>query len=233
MTENGGGGIVSMLSGSGPVVILVLCLLIVFSILSWAIIAMKFLAVTKSTRESGDFLSSFFEVQNVDRLFASSENYRNGSLPRVFRAGYVAYSSMRDKCTDSQLRERIALAVKRELNAESKRLSRFVPFLATVGNTAPFIGLFGTVWGIMSSFQNIGLMKSASLAAVAPGISEALIATATGLVAAIPAVMGYNYLTQKIGQIERDLEDFTPDFIDAYPVSSMTASASERGESDR
>ena len=216
MTENGGGGIVSMLSGSGPVVILVLCLLIVFSILSWAIIAMKFLAIRKSIRESGDFMESFFDVKDVDRLFASSENFRNGSLPRVFRAGYIEYSSMRDKSTVSQLRDRIALAVKRELNAESKRLTHLVPFLATVGNTAPFIGLFGTVWGIMSSFQNIGLMKSASLAAVAPGISEALIATATGLVAAIPAVMGYNYLTQKIGQVERDLEDFTPDFIDAY-----------------
>ncbi len=216
MTENGGGWIVSMLSGSGPVVILVLCLLIVFSILSWAIIAMKFLAIRKSIRESGDFMESFFDVKDVDRLFASSENFRNGSLPRVFRAGYIEYSSMRDKSTVSQLRDRIALAVKRELNAESKRLTHLVPFLATVGNTAPFIGLFGTVWGIMSSFQNIGLMKSASLAAVAPGISEALIATATGLVAAIPAVMGYNYLTQKIGQVERDLEDFTPDFIDAY-----------------
>ena len=216
MTENGGGGIVSMLSGSGPVVILVLCVLIVFSILSWAIIAMKSLAIRRSIRESGDFMDSFFDVKAADRLFASSENFRNGSLPRVFRAGYIEYSSMRDKSTVSQLRDRIALAVKRELNAESKRLTHLVPFLATVGNTAPFIGLFGTVWGIMSSFQNIGLMKSASLAAVAPGISEALIATATGLVAAIPAVMGYNYLTQKIGQVERDLEDFTPDFIDAY-----------------
>jgi biopolymer transport protein TolQ len=84
-----------------------------------------------------------------------------------------------------------------------------------VGNTAPFIGLFGTVWGIMSSFQNIGLMKSASLAAVAPGISEALIATATGLVAAIPAVMGYNYFTHQIGQIERDMEDFSADFVNS------------------
>jgi biopolymer transport protein TolQ len=216
MNENAGGGIASMLMGSGPVVIAVLAVLIMFSIVSWAIIAFKFGYVRKSIRESQDFLDSFFEVQNVDRTFALSENFRTGSLPRVFRAGYIEYSSMRDKSTATQLRERIALAVKREVNAESRRLTHLVPFLATVGNTAPFIGLFGTVWGIMSSFQNIGLMKSASLAAVAPGISEALIATATGLVAAIPAVMGYNYLTQKIGQVERDLEDFASDFIDAY-----------------
>jgi biopolymer transport protein TolQ len=216
MTENAGGGIVSMVTGAGPVVIAVLIVLIIFSIISWAIIAYKFGFVRKSISESQDFLDTFFEVRDADRLFASSENFRNGSLPRVFRAGYVEYSAMRDKSTIAQLRERITLAVKREVNAESKRLTHLVPFLATVGNTAPFIGLFGTVWGIMSSFQNIGLMKSASLAAVAPGISEALIATATGLVAAIPAVIGYNYFTQQIGQIERDLEDFVPDFIDSY-----------------
>jgi biopolymer transport protein TolQ len=216
MTENPGNGILSMLTASGPVVIAVLLILVLFSILSWAIIAFKFGVVRKSQQESQDFLDSFFDQKNVDRLFASSENFRNGSLPRAFRAGYIEYTAMRDKSTSSQLKERIALAIKREVNAESKRLTHLVPFLATVGNTAPFIGLFGTVWGIMSSFQNIGLMKSASLAAVAPGISEALIATATGLVAAIPAVMGYNYLTQKIGQVERDLEDFAPDFIDAF-----------------
>lgn len=214
MSEHANGGIVSLITGSGPVVVMVLLVLLAFSIVSWAIIAWKFGFVRKSMRESQDFLDSFFDLQHADKLFAASESYRNGSLPRVFRAGYIEYSAMRDRSA-SKLRERIMLAVKREVNAESKRLTRMVPFLATVGNTAPFIGLFGTVWGIMSSFQNIGLMKSASLAAVAPGISEALIATATGLVAAIPAVMGYNYFTQQIGQIERDMEDFAPDFVDS------------------
>ncbi|ACF11057.1 protein TolQ [Chlorobaculum parvum NCIB 8327] len=216
MPEQVSGGIVSMIAGSGPVVLMVLLILVLFSILSWAIIAWKFGMVRKSKKESQDFLDSFFELQNTDRLFATSESFRSGSLPRVFRAGYIEYSSMRNRGDDARLKEHIRRAVKREVNTESKRLSRLVPFLATVGNTAPFIGLFGTVWGIMSSFQNIGLMKSASLAAVAPGISEALVATATGLVAAIPAVIGYNYLTSEIGQIERDLEDFVPDFVESY-----------------
>ncbi len=216
MLEHASGGIVSMIAGSGPVVVMVLLVLILFSIISWAIIAWKFGFVRKSMNESQDFLDSFFDLRNADKLFAASENYRNGSLARVFRAGYIEYSGMRDRATASNVKERIMLAVKREVNAESKRLTHMVPFLATVGNTAPFIGLFGTVWGIMSSFQNIGLMKSASLAAVAPGISEALVATATGLVAAIPAVMGYNYLTHQIGQIERDMEDFALDFVDSY-----------------
>ncbi|NTU52208.1 MAG: protein TolQ [Chlorobiaceae bacterium] len=216
MSEQAGERIVSMIAGSGPVVIMVLSVLIVFSIMSWAIIAWKFGQVRRSMKESQVFLDSFFDHQKPERLFTTSENYRNGSLPRVFRAGYIEFGSMRERVGDLHKKERIMLAVKRAVNAESKRLTHMVPFLATVGNTAPFIGLFGTVWGIMSSFQNIGLMKSASLAAVAPGISEALVATATGLVAAIPAVMGYNYLTHQIGQIERDLEDFVPDFIDSY-----------------
>ncbi|AAM71872.1 MAG TPA: protein TolQ [Chlorobaculum sp.] len=216
MLEHASGGIVSMIAGSGPVVVMVLLVLILFSIISWAIIAWKFGFVRKSMNESQDFLDSFFDLRNADKLFAASENYRNSSLARVFRAGYIEYSGMRDRATASNVKERIMLAVKREVNAESKRLTHMVPFLATVGNTAPFIGLFGTVWGIMSSFQNIGLMKSASLAAVAPGISEALVATATGLVAAIPAVMGYNYLAHQIGQIERDMEDFALDFVDSY-----------------
>jgi biopolymer transport protein TolQ len=216
MLEHASGGIVSMIAGSGPVVVMVLLVLILFSIISWAIIAWKFGFVRKSMNESQDFLDSFFDLRNADKLFAVSENYRNSSLARVFRAGYIEYSAMRDRANASHVKERITLAVKREVNAESKRLTHMVPFLATVGNTAPFIGLFGTVWGIMSSFQNIGLMKSASLAAVAPGISEALVATATGLVAAIPAVMGYNYLTHQIGQIERDMEDFALDFVDSF-----------------
>jgi biopolymer transport protein TolQ len=216
MTENAAGGIVSMVMGSGAVVLMVLGVLLAFSILSWTIIVIKFGYIKRSISESQDFLDSFFELQSVDKLYSLSENFRNGSLPRVFRAGYIEYSSLREKSTITHLKERITLSVKREVNAESRRLTHLVPFLATVGNTAPFIGLFGTVWGIMSSFQNIGLMKSASLAAVAPGISEALIATAAGLVAAIPAVIAYNYFTQQISLVERDLEDFAPDFVEAY-----------------
>lgn len=216
MFDQASTGMVSMITGSGPVVILVLTVLTVFSIVSWAIIAWKFTQIRRSMKESGDFLDSFFDHQNPERLFELTENTRHGALPRVFRAGYIEYSALRDRFGNVQKKERITLALKRAVNVESKRLTLMVPFLATVGNTAPFIGLFGTVWGIMNSFHTIGLMKSASLAVVAPGISEALVATATGLVAAIPSVMGYNYLTHQIDLIERDLEDFVPDFVDSY-----------------
>jgi biopolymer transport protein TolQ len=205
-------GIFGLISDAGPVVLFVLFVLLLFSIVSWAIIAYKFGSIRKSLTESSVFLDYFFEVYNVEKIFTESERYRNGSLPRVFRAGYVEYRSSSQQDDSKQSRARVARAIKREANAESKRLSSLVPFLATVGNTAPFIGLFGTVWGIMNSFQNIGLTQSASLAAVAPGISEALVATAAGLAAAIPAVIAYNYFTQQIGIIERDLEEFSPDF---------------------
>ena len=209
-------GIFGLLSDAGPIVLFVLSVLLSFSIVSWAIIAFKFDYIRKSLSESRAFLDFFFEMYNVDKAFSASENYRKGSLPRVFRSGYIEYRSLGDKADIRQVRARIARAVKREANAESKRLSSLVPFLATVGNTAPFIGLFGTVWGIMTSFHNIGTTQSASLAAVAPGISEALIATAAGLAAAIPAVMGYNFFTHQIGIIERDLEEFSPEFVAAF-----------------
>jgi len=178
-------GIFGLFSDAGPVVLMVLSILLAFSVISWAIIAFKFGYLRKSLRESRLFLDYFFAVSNVDKVFTECENFRTGSLPRVFRACYIEYRSLGDKSDLRQGRARIARAMKREVNAENKRLSTLVPFLATVGNTAPFIGLFGTVWGIMNSFQNIGMTQSASLAAVAPGISEALIATAAGLAAAI------------------------------------------------
>ena len=209
-------GIFGLLSDAGPVVLMVLSVLLSFSIISWAIIAFKFGYLRKSLRESKAFLDYFFEVYNVDKVFTESENFRHGSLPRVFRSGYIEYRALGDKVDIRQARARVARAVKREVNAENKRLSTLVPFLATVGNTAPFIGLFGTVWGIMNSFHNIGQTQSASLAAVAPGISEALIATAAGLAAAIPAVIGYNFFTQQIGIIERDLEEFSPECVAAF-----------------
>ena len=209
-------GIFGLLSDAGAVVLMVLSVLLMFSIISWAIIAFKFGYLRKSLRESKAFLDYFFEVYNVDKAFTESERFRNGSLPRVFRSGYIEYRALGDKGDIRQARARIARAVKREVNAESKRVSTLVPFLATVGNTAPFIGLFGTVWGIMNSFHTIGLTQSASLAAVAPGISEALIATAAGLAAAIPAVIAYNFFTQQISIIERDLEEFSPEFVAAF-----------------
>lgn len=210
-------GIPGIVAHADVVVLAVLLVLVTFSVVSWAIIAFKFGSIHKSAKESEEFLGYFFDADNVEKAFAKSEQYHTGALPAIFRAGYIAARGMEVKGGSSGMaRDRVALVVKKEGNLQSKKLGHLVPFLATVGNTAPFIGLFGTVWGIMTSFHNIGLTQSASLATVAPGLSEALVATAVGLAAAIPAVMGYNYLTQQISSIERDIEEFSSDFVTAF-----------------
>ena len=114
-------------------------------------------------------------------------------------------------------------ALRRATNTEITRITQMVPFLATAGNTAPFIGLFGTVWGIMNSFHGIGLRGSATLAVVAPGISEALIATAAGLAAAIPSVIAFNYFMQKIKIIETELQSFSADFLNIIERDILSA----------
>ena len=209
-------GFFSLLANAGPVVLFVLAVLLLFSVFSWAIIIMKARSIDKAVSESRSFLDYFFDVSSIDKVFGETENYRNGPLARVFRAGYIEYRALEDLKEPVRAEERISRAVRREANEETKSLSRFVPFLATVGNTAPFIGLFGTVWGIMNSFMSIGVTQSASLATVAPGIAEALVATAAGLAAAIPAVIAYNYFTQQINSIERDLEDFSGEFVKSF-----------------
>ena len=209
-------GFFSLLADTGPVVLFVLVLLLLFSVVSWAIIIIKAGSIRKATRESRDFLDYFFDVSSIDNVFGETENYRNSPLARVFRAGYIEYRALGDLKDPGRAEERISRTVRREANEETRNLFRYVPFLATVGNTAPFIGLFGTVWGIMNSFMSIGVTQSASLATVAPGIAEALVATAAGLAAAIPAVMAYNHFTQQVNSIERDIDDFSGEFIKSF-----------------
>lgn len=208
-------GVLGLVSDAGPVVLFVLAVLLLYSIVSWAIMAFKFRILRKSLKESRMFLDFFFEASSVEQLYMESEHYRHGALAKIFRSGYTEYRALESRNDTAHARQRISRAIKREANAENKHLASLVSFLATVGNTAPFIGLFGTVWGIMTSFHTIGLSQSASLSVVAPGISEALVATAAGLAAAIPAVIGYNYFSQQISMIERDIEEFSPEFVAA------------------
>jgi len=123
--------------------------------------------------------------------------------------------------------ENIKRTLRRSVSAELTGLNKAVPFLATTGNTTPFIGLFGTVWGIMNSFRSIGLKGSATLAAVAPGISEALIATAAGLAAAIPAVVAYNYFASKIQVMESEMHNFSADFLNLVERELIISQGSE------
>lgn len=219
-----------MVSNAGLMVQFVMLLLLFFSISSWAIILIKYRYIMKSFRESARFTDYFWKSRDLSNAFAKAKQLRSSPVARIFSVGYLELKKLSKSgvpmsqsksasVDDSSLgsmfsgTDNVKRSLRRAINTEMTRMTQMVPFLATTGNTAPFIGLFGTVWGIMNSFHGIGLKGSASLAVVAPGISEALIATAAGLAVAIPAVIAFNYFTQRIRIMESELQSFSADFI--------------------
>lgn len=206
-----------LILGAGPVVKLVLAVLVYFSVVSWAIIFYKFLVVQRAARDSERFLSFFWTKKRLDVVSQSIGDFPHSPLAVLFREGYQellrGQKGGDDDTGDFRAADNVARALRRATTSETQRLERYLTFLATTGSTAPFIGLFGTVWGIMDSFRGIGATGSASLAVVAPGISEALVATAIGLVAAIPAVMGYNHFANKVNVLTGEMDNFSQEFI--------------------
>jgi biopolymer transport protein TolQ len=207
---------------SGPLAFFVLVLLVVFSIGSWAIIVVKFMALRAAQKGSAEFLEHFWQSKRLDEIFTRTEQMAASPLAQVFRAGYQelvkvkqreAAAAEKGKVQIGDGVENVERALRRAALAEMTELERLVPLLATVGSTSPFIGLFGTVIGIMKSFGEIGAAGSANLATVAPGISEALIATAAGLLAAIPAVIAFNAFNSRIKVLGSEMESFSSDFM--------------------
>ncbi|WP_432819520.1 protein TolQ [Trichloromonas sp.] len=207
---------------AGPVVKLVLLFLVYFSVVSWAIIFYKFLVIHRATRDSDQFLDFFWAKKRFDAINQGLRDYPNSPLTVLFREGYQELLKIQGRrpgeeeghlSTDLGGAENVARALRRATTLETHRLEKFTTTLATTGSTAPFVGLFGTVWGIMDAFRGIGESGSASLAVVAPGISEALVATAIGLVAAIPAVMGYNHFMHKVNVLTGEMDNFSQEFL--------------------
>ena len=216
--------IFQMISNSGLMVQFVLLLLLFFSITSWAIILIKFRYIRRAMKESDFFLDFFWKSRDLADAFNKAKQLQGSPIARVFRIGYVELKKLSQSGAgigaNAQTStgtfsgtDNIERSLRRATSTEVTHLSQLVPFLATTGNTTPFIGLFGTVWGIMNSFHGIGMKGSASLAVVAPGISEALIATAAGLAVAIPAVIAFNHFMNKIRIIESELQSFSADFL--------------------
>ena len=224
--------IVSMIRNAGPVVQFVMLLLLFFSIMSWAIILIKYRYIRRAYKESAEFTDFFWKSRDLSNAFAKAKQLPGSPVARIFRIGYVELKKLSQSTTpvssavaqsvggksmslDARFTgtDNIKRALRRAITTEMTRVSQMVPFLATTGNTAPFIGLFGTVWGIMHSFAGIGQKGSANLAVVAPGISEALVATAAGLAAAIPAVIAFNFFMSKINVVESELQSFSADFL--------------------
>lgn len=217
-------GIFYLLSEAGPVVKFVMLLLLFFSITSWAIIFIKFRYIRSAFKESAEFTDIFWQCRNLADAFSKAKALRSSPVARIFITAYMEMARSdgqesgkkqlsRSKKTYLQTIGSIKRSTNRSIGVEVRRLVQLVPFLATAGNTAPFIGLFGTVWGIMNTFQGIGISGSASLVVVAPGISEALIATAAGLAVAIPSVIAYNYFTDRIRVLDSELQSFSSDLI--------------------
>jgi biopolymer transport protein TolQ len=210
-------------AGTGLVVKIVLIILIYFSVVSWTIIFFKLLQVYRANSESERFLEFFWKTKRFDLIYAQLDRFANSPLSVMFNEGYGELKKLMEKgehpeepdgiSTDLGGIDNIARALRRATTSEITRLEKYLTFLATTGATAPFIGLFGTVWGIMTAFKGIGETGSASLAVVAPGIAEALIATAIGLVAAIPAVMGYNHFQHKIKVVISEMDSFSTEFL--------------------
>lgn len=213
-----------MLTGSGLVVQSVLYLLIVFSILSWAVIFLKAREVQTARHQSVRFTEIFWDTKNLTSIHTASQELRQSPVAQVFRSGYQELLRLTrsrrqggglDGGEDTDLGgvDNVERAMRRAMRQEVVRLETRLTFLATTASAAPFIGLFGTVWGIMNAFLGLSATQSSSIQAVAPGIAEALIATATGLVAAIPAVIAYNHFAGQIRVLSSEMENFASEFL--------------------
>lgn len=198
--------IIQLILQAGYVVKAVFLVLLIFSIVSWAIIFYKWRLFSMADKESGNFIRIYSSTLDPKDLYISTKRFTISPLASLFRSVY-SEKTYSDK-------DELKRMLKRYSVLEASKLERYLNFLATTGSTTPFIGLFGTVWGIMNTFRGIGGAGSASLAVVAPGIAEALIATALGLVAAIPAVVAYNYYLSRANRMIVELEDFSEELVD-------------------
>lgn len=218
-------GVFDLISQSGIVAKFVLLLLLGASIYCWAIIVTKWKLIQTAQKQNEKFINLFWNGKNIEEIATKSEKFPQSPIAQVFKNGVkelkkLSGSDIQAQTTAEKV-DSIYRALIRASTSEITVLEKHVSWLATTASAAPFVGLFGTVWGIMNSFQNIGATGAANLAVVAPGISEALITTATGIGAAIPAVIGYNYFAGQIRKIATDMECFSQDFINIIHRSLM------------
>jgi biopolymer transport protein TolQ len=231
--EAGPAGPIGLVRHASPEAQVVLVILVLFSIASWAIILYKLWSFRRAERESARFLDVFRRSSKFSEVHAVCKSLEHSPLVGLFQAAYaelnsqlrhssgavpapaVAGGSPSAAVARPTIRSLQALdrALLRASTAEVNKLERRVPFLATTASITPFIGLFGTVWGIMTAFEEIGRLGSTNLATVAPGIGEALIATAAGLFAAIPAVYFYNHFAQRVKLFASEMDDFSLEFL--------------------
>lgn len=204
---------IQLILQAGLVVKGVLLILLFFSVVSWAIIFFKQRYFSKANKESEQFLRAYRSSRDAKGLYQATRSLTISPIANLFRAVYTDEIHKEKSETKRLLKRYGAL--------ETAKLEKYLNFLATTGSATPFIGLFGTVWGIMNSFRGIGVTGAASLAVVAPGIAEALIATAAGLAAAIPAVIAYNYYLSMARRMIIEMEDFSEEILDFFTKDNI------------
>jgi len=232
-------GVLELIWNAGPVAKLVLAVLLFFSIVSWALIVEKWWQFRRVRRQTLGFIKVFREGRRPSMVQMAAKKFRESPLAQLYAAAYQEVAGIPevaehmledvDEGVTQERLESVHRALRRAAGLEVAQLERYLPFLATTASSTPFIGLFGTVWGIMSAFHGIGAQGSASLAVVAPGISEALIATAAGLGAAIPAVIGYNYFVNRVKHWATEMDGFTLDLLNllSRPVPKAARAAKD------
>jgi len=214
--------VVQMISQAGIVAKMVLALLLGISIFSWAIILLKFKTFRASQRESRRFLAIYQETKDFADLYSSCNLLRRSSLVKLFKAGYLELQQIRKEMLSKKIAgeldlpadladwiEEVEALLQRVTAAEMASLEKYLVFLATISTSAPLIGLFGTVWGVMNAFRSIGTQGFASIGAVAPGVAEALVTTVAGLATAIPASIFYNYFVNRVKLLILEMETFS------------------------
>ncbi len=202
--------LVSLFLRADIVVKLVMIILVAFSIYSWAIIFDKIRLFRKINKSAEEFEEKFWKSKSAETFYNNLPSGTSDPMAELFKSSMQMVMKSRSK---SNLSERLAGVLEANIEKQMTNVDKNYTFLATVGSTAPFIGLFGTVWGIMNSFQSIAISRNTSLAIVAPGIAEALFATALGLLAAIPAVVAYNKFSNDSKKYSQKLENFSKKFI--------------------
>ena len=203
----------SLFFRADPIVKLVIVGLFISSIWSWAIIINKIKMIKKMNNVTKKFEDLFWSTSSLEDLYTKTESKNDNPMIAIFNKSMIEWLKIRNSKIKDKVENRLSKVLVNSINNEITKLEKNMIFLASLGSAAPFVGLFGTVWGIMNSFQAIGITKNTSLAVVAPGIAEALFATALGLIAAIPAVIAYNKLSSVFDNYSIRLETFAQEFV--------------------
>ena len=215
VASNTDAGIFEMITHSGSTVFVVLMILILCSLFTWAIVFAKIMQYKRVNKECKEFRDIFWKNRNFARIEEATEHLSNNPYVKIFRAGYRELTHIKDKdsASNGYYLDILRRILERSAISELRKLEFGNTFLATVATAAPFVGLFGTVWGIMVAFQGLSAVKTTTLQAVAPGISEALIATAVCLAAAIPASVAYNFFAVKVKNYKEETSGFISEFL--------------------